>query len=290
MTRGMMSQAQYDLLENKFNELQNYTLNNETDLSLFVDDLKLFQSSNYAQTPAHLRINEDIQYLIKLMEIRLERYKLDEAIDLTINPDPDFSDDAKPIETPINLEVSGRYLTWDEVTHALRYEVSVTENNQTKTFFVQNNQFDLLNIEMGTYSFRIRAIGDGFFNLNSPYSTSLEHTIEAIELDIPSQVRVQNEVVRFDAVDFALGYEIMINQTEFFTTTNQFDLKPFNLPAGTYVIFVKAIGNQGAILDSPFSESYTYIVPKILNENEQVIYDLIRDELKTFIFYFMNRE
>ncbi|TVP85100.1 MAG: hypothetical protein EA375_05330 [Acholeplasmataceae bacterium] len=290
VARGAMTAGQYAALAAEFNRLSSLPHDSDTALEALIADIRTLSGATYANIPASLRINEDIAYLSRILDIKLERIGLDDAIDLTVNPDPDTFDEGVELTAPANLRIEGDVLQWDGVAHALRYQLVATLGDETVTLNIQGTSFDLLSLKIGSYSFRLRAVGDGYFYLDSALSESVGHVVSAIQLITPANVRVENNKVFFDPVPMAVEYEIIINQTEFIVNEAMFDLAPYNLPPGQYVITVRARGNNGAILSSSYSEPYLHTVTRQMTEAESTIYQMAREDLKAFLLWWMRRD
>ena len=64
-------------------------------------------------------------------------------------------------------------------------------------------------------------------------------------LPAPTNVHInEHGVLVWDSVENAKGYKVLINDTEYDTTTPSYDLIKLNLPVGIHTIKVKAISNS----------------------------------------------
>jgi len=91
-------------------------------------------------------------------------------------------------------------------------------------------------------------------------------------LPIPSNLFIDNEgVLRFNKVDHAEGYEIVINDTTYPTLSR--DL-PLNFAPGTYAIQVRAKGDGMYYADSPYSGTLIFTV---LDDRSARIAELFRN-------------
>jgi hypothetical protein len=88
----------------------------------------------------------------------------------------------------------------------------------------------------------------------------------------------------FDSVHHAVEYNVKINYTEF-----TIDEHVLDLPFGQYVITVRALGNDQAILDSATSEPYTYVTKRELDGFDRVVSDILKHEVKEIIFGFLKQ-
>jgi|SRR5690554_2652004 len=86
-------------------------------------------------------------------------------------------------------------------------------------------------------------------------------------LSIPSNIRVENNILHWNEVDNASKYIIIINEEKYTTTTNEYDLS--SLDYGEYEIKIKAKADN--YNDSKFSEIINYNnfeKPQIISDNE----------------------
>ena len=78
-------------------------------------------------------------------------------------------------------------------------------------------------------------------------------------LPAPTNVHInEHGVLVWDSVENAKGYKVLINDTEYDTTTPSYDLIKLNLPVGIHTIKVKAISNSKDFQNSKYSESVSY--------------------------------
>lgn len=287
--RSGMTSTNAQLLDDLLSTIKAMPITNQSELEAVIAALG-FSPSTYASGAARDRILEDRNYLVKVLTLQRERIVIDESIDISTNPDPDTMEEAVQLTAPTNLAISGGNIVWNTVDHAMRYELSYTKDGITRTVLVNATTYALSNFTQGEYTFMVRAIGDGFFYETSPYSASIVHTLTATQLLAPSNLRVEDGIVRFDAVAGALGYKLMIDYSDFNLTTTSFNLAPFNLGPGTYMITVQALGNGTSILDSPVSAVYTYVIERELTAEEILINDIVNHEIKSLIYYWLNRD
>ncbi len=277
-------------LQTLYTNIKGMPVTTKAELEAVITQLQAFSPSAYASGSTRDRILEDRNYLIKVLDLQLSRMIIDDTIDISVNPDPDTLDEAIILDAPSNLRVENNRLVWSSIDHAIRYEIIATKDGIDQTVSVTQTSYDLIHFTPGDYTFKIRSIGDGFFYESSQLSQSISHQISAINLLTPQNLRVENGIVLFEAVSGALSYKLMVDFSDFTLTTTSFDLSPFNLPAGTYQITVQAIGNGSAIIDSPVSPVYYYTINREFTAVETIIKDMVRDEIKEFIFSWLNKE
>ena len=141
---------------------------------------------------------------------------------------------------PENVRVSGSKAVWNAVANAKGYLVQL---NDTETV-VNTTEIDL---PQGAYSLKVKALGDGAYYEDSPYSDKLTNM-----LDAPTGLSMSaTNVLSWNAVANAQGYLLDINGTEHSVTTTTFN---FNEPADkNYVIKVKAKGDGSIHYDSEYA-------------------------------------
>jgi|GEM_PF-1936803 uncharacterized lipoprotein YddW (UPF0748 family) len=287
--RGGLTQVNADQINLIFEQIKAMPITNQNELNLVITELEAFSPSAYASGATRDRILEDRNYLIRVLDLQEQRLTLDQTLDISTNPDPDTLDEAITLQAPQNLRIENGSITWDAVDHAIRYELIATENGIDEVISVNGTSYSLIDIMPGDYQFKVRAIGDGFFYESSVDSSPMDYEVISIQLATPTNLRVENGVVEFDPVYGAISYRLVVNYSDFSLTTTSFDLAPYNLAPGTYQITVQAIGNGNAILDSTISEAYYYVISRTLTPEETLIHEMVRVELKEFIFSFLKR-
>ncbi len=265
-------------------------ITSQEELNLVIAQLEGFSPSAYASGATRDRILEDRNYLIRVLDLQEQRMTLDQTLDITTNPDPDTLEEAVKLQAPANLRIENGFIKWDAVDHAVRYELIASENGIDDIISVNGTSYSLIDLMPGDYQFTVKAIGDGFFYESSNPSSLINYEIISTQLATPTNVRVEDGIVKFDAVYGALSYRLVVNYSDFTLTTTSFDLSPYNLAPGTYQITVQALGNGNAILDSEVSEKYYYVIERILTPEETIIQEVVRVDLKEFIFSFLRRD
>lgn len=283
--RNGMTQANLDLLTIELTRIKSMPVSTDTELLAVINELKALSPSTYASGATRDRILEDRNFLIKVLELRHQRMILDVTIDISTNPDPDTMSAPIQLDQPQNLAISGNQVVWDSVPHALRYELVQTQGTVEKVYQVSGTTYPLIELYPGQYSFKVRAIGDGFFYLSSNDSQSIDYEVISVKLATPTNIRVEDRVIKFDAVPNATAYKVIIDFSDFRITGTSFNLAPYNLNPGTYQITVQALGNGYAILDSDVSSIYAYIIPKVKSVVELEIIAFRNDVIKNFFFY-----
>ena len=88
---------------------------------------------------------------------------------------PDCGTPAQELDAPSNLQETitcqGVTLAWGAVTGATKYELETTVDSKTTTLYPTNNSSDLTTGANGkTYTWKVKAVGDGVNYLDSEYS------------------------------------------------------------------------------------------------------------------------
>jgi len=143
-----------------------------------------------------------------------------------------------PLATPTGIGYSDGILSWTAVSNAASYEILI---NDVTPFTSATNSVTIGYDFVGSVNAKVRAIATGDLYVNSAWASS-NLTINPLILSKPINVRVEDNVLRFDAVNHATGYEIYVDGTLLTTITEtSYTLSPELLAqAGSYVQ-VKAI-------------------------------------------------
>ncbi|MGG4531563.1 hypothetical protein [Aneurinibacillus migulanus] len=172
------------------------------------------------------------------------------------------------LAAPSNLTVSGTKVSWDSVTNATKYAVTIYDdkNAEVKTVSdVATTSVDLSaqSLAAGTYTVKVKAIGNGTTYSDSALSSASGAVTIAspvTQLAAPSNLTVSGTKVSWDSVTNATKYAVTIyddKNAEVKTVSNvattSVDLSTQSLAAGTYTVKVKAIGNGTTYSDSALS-------------------------------------
>jgi formylglycine-generating enzyme required for sulfatase activity len=164
-----------------------------------------------------------------------------------------------PLNTPANLEINGTNLTWGEVIGAISYLVDIDGAEHTAA----TNTYSLASLtEAGTYTIKVKAIGDNVTNRNSEWSGTKQYTVTTQgagqQLAAPSNLKIDDAVLTWNAVSNASGYSVQVDDTEPVNNGNSTSYSLESLDYGTYSIKVKAIGNGTTYTDSEWSQAIIY--------------------------------
>lgn len=154
------------------------------------------------------------------------------------------------LSIPTGLVIEERLLTWNEVRGAEGYRVLINEEDQID---VHDNALLLEDEYFGSMSFQVAAMGKG--NVGD-YSSVLNAEV-FLNLDAPSNVRQEGDLLIWDEVAFASGYVVKVGTAEHTTTVAQYQITV------TEPIQVAVLANgseDGYVLPSSYSENYLFKV------------------------------
>ncbi len=167
------------------------------------------------------------------------------------------------LEVPQNLRIENsnhkKLLRWDAVKHAVNYEIRIG----TVVKYTTATAFDITDFAKETMQeITVRAIGDpkeAEVVLNSATTEPLQFC----QLAAPTNVKVNNDQIAWDAVENATGYRIYINdeyETEVIGQTT-FDHNGWGplAQAGEYKVTIQAYGKDDASFDSGESAPVTVV-------------------------------
>jgi hypothetical protein len=220
-----------------------------------------------------------------MLEIRHERYEIEKTLNANLNNEEDII----KLVAPENVTVDRDILKWSASESAKLYEIKATLNNQVTLFTTSSIQYDIKAFAIGNWTFEVRALGDGVFSESSNYSQSFTHEIEPIYLTIPQNIAINSGVFSFNAVNDAVSYIVKINDSEVSINQTSLNLNSYNLNPGTYIVSVKAIGNNQSIIDSTFSSTVTFVIERTLTPLESEVVDIVKNEIKELILLLLKR-
>lgn len=152
--------------------------------------------------------------------------------------------EATKLATPNNLHIQNidgkNYVVWDGVQNASAYTIII---NNDEPVIVDEEKY-LLDVQAGTYSIIVKALGDSTQFINSNFSNMFTTT----KLNTVGGLTAANGEIVWSSVLGAGKYQVLINNEVVVETVNtKFDLQStqeqlFN--AGIYTISVKAIADN----------------------------------------------
>lgn len=162
------------------------------------------------------------------------------------------------LNTPKNIKIDQKIISWDEVKKASSYKVIIDEEE----FTVVDNYFNLSEYPNGSYNVQIKAISRGFID-----SDPLEAIINIYDVvsDIPSNLLISDKKLTWDYIEGVTSYIVSINDVEYEVNNNEFDLS--DLPLNYfYTIKVK-------VKDGLFSNEVVYETFVITDEVYKVTFN-----------------
>ncbi|NCA97301.1 MAG: hypothetical protein EOM77_03870, partial [Bacteroidia bacterium] len=154
------------------------------------------------------------------------------------------------LSIPTGLVIEERLLTWNEVRGAEGYRVLINEEDQID---VDDNALLLDDKYFGSMSFQVAAMAKE--NL-SDYSSVLNAEVY-LNLDAPSNLRQEGDLLLWDEVAYASGYVVKVGTAEHTITATQYQITV------TEPIQVAVLANgseDGYVLPSSYSENYWFKV------------------------------
>jgi hypothetical protein len=178
------------------------------------------------------------------------------------------SGNPQPLAVPSNLQIDGTTLTWDAVNNANGYLVDIDSTE----YLADTNSYSILTLTTpGTYTIKVKAIGDGMAFTDSGWSDTLPYVKQgSTQLATPSNLRINGNALMWNNVNNASAYLIDIDGTEYPVISSGYLLSALPSP-GTYTIKIKATGNGTTFSDSGWSSTITYTAEAGL------LYTLIND-------------
>lgn len=165
------------------------------------------------------------------------------------------------VDGPSNIvyDNNSLFLSWDEVENALYYVVSIPSVGYETIVTTSSTDLGLAKLENGDYEVTVKAVtytnGEttGSITINRSKLSTLSFTVNISEtkLTAPTNVVADYSGVKWDTVENAIGYEVVINGISYTTTTNSFVFAENELTMlFDYVVKVKALG--ASIADNSF--------------------------------------
>lgn len=166
--------------------------------------------------------------------------------DTTPHPIPDFS---TPLSAPTNLRVENDRFVFAAVTGAKEYEITI---NGTP-YLSRGSSYALTSaiVEPGSYEFKVRALGDGFYTKDSVESELLIFDYPGpISLSGPAAFRVAGTTLYWDESEPHDEYRLTIGNKTYTLYLNRFSFASLNLAPGIHSVSVQKIGDGFVHQDS----------------------------------------
>jgi hypothetical protein len=175
-------------------------------------------------------------------------------------------DGPEQLGKPSGLQTNSttKTLTWGAVRNASGYAVDIDGTE----YQAGTNSYSLSGLTTAkTYTIKVKAKGDEIAFSDSPWSDSVQYTVQGTtpggpeQLATPSGLQTNNttKTLTWAAVANASGYTVDIDGTEYQASTNSHSLSALTT-VKTYTIKVKAKGNGTTYTDSEWSGNVQYTV------------------------------
>lgn len=149
------------------------------------------------------------------------------------------------VETPDNIQLEGRTITWAAMKNATGYKVKVNEDE----FEVSENQFTLPDDYYGTVTISVQAFNE---KKVSDYSQTATYTV-TLKLSAPTNIAQDGDKIIWDKVERATGYIVKINGSEYLTPINEYAIE-ISEPMEIQVLAIGSLDE--IILSSDYSEIF----------------------------------
>lgn len=117
-----------------------------------------------------------------------------------------YTIDPTKLATPV-LTLTGNVVSWDEVANATGYEVFVNDTSKGEQTTLS---YTITDTAIGDYAVTVKALNPDTAYAASDVSTAVTYTIAPISLDAPA-LTLTNNVVSWDAISNATGYDVYVN-------------------------------------------------------------------------------
>jgi hypothetical protein len=142
-----------------------------------------------------------------------------------------------PLATPTNITYSAGVVSWNAVTNASSYVVMVNTVNE---FTSATNSVTIGIDFVGSVNIKVKALATGDEYVDSAWG-EVTLSIAPITLAQPTNLRLTGDLLEFDAVLGATGYDIYVDGTLYASiTTNSYTLSPTLLSQTGSYLQVKA--------------------------------------------------
>lgn len=146
---------------------------------------------------------------------------------------PSSSSTLSRLEAPANIRITDSLLEWDPVVGTTVYEITI--NNEPKLFVTQP-ALSLADFDYGPMTLTILA-SDGK-KLTS--STSVNLLYQPPTIETPTNITILDGLLAWDAIDYATGYEVQLNDQKQTVTSSSLDIS--QLPINTiYEITIQTL-------------------------------------------------
>lgn len=142
------------------------------------------------------------------------------------------------VKTPFNLSYDTEKITWTSDSEVTHYKIKI---NGEETV-IYDDYFLLSNLKNGSYTIAVKAYNG---NQSSSYSKAIKLSLDR-PYDIPTNLRINNVHLVFDAVDTAISYDLYVDGI-FYKNSQSTVIPVDELTKGSvYKLQVKAIYSDGS--------------------------------------------
>lgn len=164
--------------------------------------------------------------------------------------------EATPLAAPV-IELDGNVVSWSAVSGATSYTVYVNEDGESVT----GTSYTLTVTEAGSYTIYVIANSTNAAYTDSARSNTVTYTVEQTYPLAAPVIKIDGNVVSWDAVDHAVSYTVTVNGTAQEPVTATSYTITETTP-GAYTVTVVANAEAGTdYVNSPASNPVTYTVP-----------------------------
>lgn len=145
------------------------------------------------------------------------------------------------------LNKDGKTVSWNRIENSVGYEVYV---NDVLRITTSECSYTLTDTQVGSYTIKVKAVGDGVGFINSGLSDEEAIVIEPTELVAPVLVKDGNTIT-WNAVENAESYEVYVDNV-FVTSINE--LTYTIADTGKYTVQIKATTTNSQYVSSALSD------------------------------------
>lgn len=179
---------------------------------------------------------------------------------------------ANQLAPVLNVNIVNSTINWDAIDGVQMYEVWIKNseaedyNKETDVYYSATNSYDLTSIGSGTYSVKVRALGN---NLNSLTGVDSEE-LYFEKLASPTNFRIQYGMLLWNNVSNATQYLLEINGAQEFVGSSLYALDD-SYPVGSYTIRIAAYGDGANYITSDWSAEVIQADRMIQPQNIRVV-------------------
>lgn len=180
------------------------------------------------------------------------------------------NEEVNRLSTPKNVRLEEYNLKWDEVKDAINYQVMINDVE----YIVTETFLDVRLIEDGEYTVKVKAMNPNF--KESLYSILFNFTFSE-NIRIPTNVRIEDDILKWNKETDALEYVIIINSDRFNTSDNVYNLKDLSLNNFYEISIIAKYRNSDSAKSKPiifhtFKE--IYLETDVINYDKGTGFDL----------------